>query len=882
MKPPPTKKARPAVHTADSVRQIVAQAMLSDDAACATLLESVVGFEKEILDGLIVVLKTFSASKVTLNDPITKVLRKYFALIGVETATERYKQFHDCILNNLGTEYVSNFVSMICCLLRFCNILRYDKLRQEVVSSFPTVIRMLWKNNSRGEACSSARLFVELLLCMECYHGQEYCSDIWFERVLTKEMERFPFFAAVSAIMSSRERNEEIVSLSSLQELNDGHEHVSLRLQMNDLLLSHLSSFCSRCSVEQMRTFVEFLLRHSLAENSLAKVMEKLRDSSKAITNNVMDLLIADTIINLSVEQISAMNKEFDPSIFSSLDTSCNIHTLEQQQTSHSDEISKKFGACLSRILKMKPPSRKEVTEILDSLVSAYCSLPLHLAPPHFMPKYLIFSILFSNIFQSIGNKIFASCLGVIEKLTRGIRILPLKTALLRKLCDSWLVFVEESSVSGFCRDIANALSGIFALSRSDTASKLCPALDILENFNQETCSRSKTVSLYILFASTDWEKLAEDKKENAAVLEKIRSHYASMLSSVNWKDSESMQCCSEQCSLILSCWDSVPRSVRPVLMKSLINRKDVKILRKLTTRIIEGKVEAGKILMKEAFDFHLKYIPLLSEGQHSLDDVLDYNSLVIMLRAGISVDVALTQMSTEKVKDILSLCLSNEKVADEMLNLVELLISSKLKDVEDELLVSLSVIYEKCAGEYHAKLLSAAAQALEMYGHTEKERDVVSLCFSMLSVLKIIGSNFDRIRSVQRVLDSAMRYAHPSVNNDQCSVFAQLFIKVFKAVQEFITSGIGKAEEVDELVHGLNSIAHALTLHKIYYTRIVGTIISAVICQVNELEFVMYKLHSISDKHNASMLATNLPPSERLQYKRLFSTLKRSKKLVT
>ncbi|VDK71694.1 unnamed protein product [Cylicostephanus goldi] len=106
MKPPPTKKARPAVHTAESVRQTVAQAMLSDDAACATLLESVAGFEKEILDGLVEVLKAFSASKVTLDGPIVKILRKYFALIGVETATERYKQFHDCILNNLGREYV--------------------------------------------------------------------------------------------------------------------------------------------------------------------------------------------------------------------------------------------------------------------------------------------------------------------------------------------------------------------------------------------------------------------------------------------------------------------------------------------------------------------------------------------------------------------------------------------------------------------------------------------------------------------------------------------------------------------------------------------------------------------------------------------------------
>ncbi|VDK69447.1 unnamed protein product [Cylicostephanus goldi] len=208
--------------------------------------------------------------------------------------------------------------------------------------------------------------------------------------------------------------------------------------------------------------------------------------------------------------------------------------------------------------------------------------------------------------------------------------------------------------------------------------------------------------------------------------------------------------------------------------MKSLIDRKDVKILRRLTARIIEGKVEAPKSLMEAAFEFHLKYVPLLSEGQHSLDDVLDYNSLVTMLRAGISVDAALTQLSAEKVKDILSLGLAIENIPDEILNLIGLLISSKLKDVEEELLVSIAAIFEKCvSGGYRAKLLLVAAQALEMFGHTDKERDVVSLCFSMLSVMEITGSDFECIRSVQRVLDNAMRYAHPSVNNDQCSVFA-------------------------------------------------------------------------------------------------------------
>ncbi|VDM65378.1 unnamed protein product [Strongylus vulgaris] len=156
-----------------------------------------------------------------------------------------------------------------------------------------------------------------------------------------------------------------------------------------------------------------------------------------------------------------------------------------------------------------------------------------------------------------------------------------------------------------------------------------------------------------------------------------------------------------------------------------------------------------------------------------------------------------------------------------EVLAVAAVLIPLKLKSVEDDCLASLAAAFEQCAHTSNYTLLSIAADALEAYGHTDKERDVVHLCFSLLSVMPLTDSDFKSIRGFQKVLDNAMRYAHPSVNNDQCSVFAQLFIKVFKAVEKFLTRQCGVAEEVDELVHGLNSLAHALTFHEIYYSRV-------------------------------------------------------------
>ncbi|KAL6742878.1 hypothetical protein Aduo_015977 [Ancylostoma duodenale] len=657
MKPPPPKKARAAGATEDGVRQIVAQALLSDDASCAALLERLNGFEKEIFDALMTILRTFSASKVNLHGPISKILKKYFAVIGVGTAAERFNELCDAVLHNIGTDYAPSFVFLLCQFINFCNIVRFDKLCRDVVAKLPGVIRTLWKSGLTSEACATSRLFMELLLSISCYHGDESFLDVWFEQVLTEELKRCPYCAVLSILLNSQNSHSFVdsVDFSDIQELSNEGGHSSPRAQMTDLILTYLPSLHGRCTERQLRTAVDFVLRHGFETNNVSFTIGKLINSAGAVADDTLVCqLVADSLIRLVLEQLSASAA----------------------------------------------------------------------------------AMLFANVFKN-DDKLFAVCIRKMNALARTEHTaLPSPaSSLIEAFFDDCLNSLEGlSNVAEIWRDVAAALLTFVVPIKEkftdDLPHRLCPVLDFVD-----------------APASYSWA----------------------------WRD-----------------------------------------VVRLSKRIIVGKVEMDKAVLECALNFYLKYIPSLTEGARQLEEMLNWEALLSLQRAGVSLDVALAQLPAEKA-----------------------------------------------------------------FGHTDVERDVVNLCFALASVQSLSSPDFTHVRSVQRVLDNAIRYAHPSVNNDQCAVFAQLLIKVFKAVQHFIINQCGTAEQVDELVHGLHSLTHALTIHKMYYSRIVGAILSAVIYQLEEIEFSLYKLHSISDKHSASLLATNLPPSERLLYKRVFTSLKRTRKLI-
>ncbi|EYB92783.1 hypothetical protein Y032_0190g1262 [Ancylostoma ceylanicum] len=884
MKPPPPKKARALGASDDGIRQIVAQALLSDDASCAALLERLNGFEKEVFDALMTILRTFSASKVNLHGPISKILKKYFAVIGVGTASERFNELCDAVLHNVGTEYAASFVFLLCQFINFCNILRYDKLCRDVIGKLPSVIRTLWTNGLRAEACLTSRLFVELLLSVSCYHGDESFLEVWFEQVLTEELKRCPYFAVLSHLLISQNRHPFVdsINFADLQELPREGEHLSLRTQVADLILTYLPSLHSRCTERQLQAALDFVLRHGFETKNVSCAVGKLIDCAGAMADDTLICqLAADSIIRLILEQLSAST------------SGCSLSIVQHQQAPEkakqriSEDLSSSIYSFLDRSLKKKSAFKTNVRQAVEPLVDAFCILPLRSTAGSSVRHYLAATVLFANIFKSDG-KLFPVCIRKMIAFARSDEntiLSPAASSLIEAFLDICLDALEGLSIAAeIWRDVATAWS-IFAVSIKgkdvdDIPHRLCPVLDFMESSAPYTWAWRDVVRLSVLFTFTKWELLEGEEEQQRMISEKIRTLISSAMASVVWKDEDGVRRGSERWSILFSCWEYIPRGVRIPIMKRLLNEKNLDFLRKLSRRIIVGKVEVDRVVLESALNFYLKYIPSLIEEPRQLEEILDWNALLYLQRAGVSLDVALAHLSVGKVVELLRFCSANVDHPHDTLHIVARMLSSRLKIVAGDILESLASIFDKCVADGNVQLLSVAANALEVsylpisliysfilehepaspvFGHTDVERDVTNLCFALVSVQSLNSPDFTHLRSVQRVLDNAIRYAHPSVNNDQCAVFSQFLIKVFKAVQNFITNQYGTAEQVDELVHGLHSLAHALTIHKIYYSRIVGTILSAVMYQLEEIEFALYKLHSISDKHRLLLMLASL-----------------------
>ncbi|KAK6753545.1 hypothetical protein RB195_012875 [Necator americanus] len=888
--PPSSKRLRYAEQSADEVRRTVAQALLSDDTACAALLEDLVGLEEKVVDALMTLLKTLNPSEVNLSGPISNTLRKYFALIGVSTATERFKELYNVIESGNGAEYVSNFAILMCQLVRFSNVIQYDKLLQEVITRLPSIISTLWGNGFKTDACTTSRLFAELLLATRSYRAEERVKDLWFEQVITKDTRRCPYFATLSLLLSSDNRKhiDDLVEASALQKLPTSERgNMCLRTQMSDVILCYFSSLYNRCSRRQMEVFLDFVLLHGFEMRKISNVIEELMHCIDKMANDVPAYqLMANSIMRLLLKHMFATNSE--PFLDDYLDFLRNIQHCEGDEKKSSEHL-KNIAHFLDHVVKNKWAPAFSVSPAVKSLVSAFFGLPLQFSSEPSRGYYLAAAFLLINVFKSSDDALFKAGIRMIRDLIRGIESnvsLNAEFSTLELFFNNCLYFLKGlPNGDATWKDVASILC-VVVTSNTDKSDAFyhCPALTYMEH-SRKDFSWAQVVSLSVLFMSTRWKELlkcSKHDKQQLKIVKKIRLLLSTMLSTVPWDDKEQVRSVSEQLCILYVYWDFIPRSVRPSVMKKLLTEEDVKLLSKLTTRIISGKIGVEKKVLESAINFYLKYIPILCEGIRPLEEVLGYDSLVCLLRSGVSLDVILAQFSVEKVMELLRFCSTNVEHPQENLNIITFLISSKLKDVAGDALAPLASTFENYMQIGDGKdLLLLAANALEIFAHTDIERDVVDLCFSFLSVQPLPGTDFERIRCVQKVLDSAIRYAHPSVNNDQCAVFVQQLIKVFNAVRHFIIHHCGTAEETEELVHGLNSLAHAITLHRIYYSRIVGAMVSAVIYPQNDLEFAVYKLHDISDKHSASMLATNLPPAERLQYKRIFTSLKKARKLI-
>ncbi|VDM60879.1 unnamed protein product [Angiostrongylus costaricensis] len=538
-------------------------------------------------------------------------------------------------------------------------------------------------------------------------------------------------------------------------------------------------------------------------------VISKGVNASKIYLRGPFSKVIREHFTLIGVATAIDRLKEFHGFIVDSVDSKCvrfNYPSLRMTSTNENcDEVAEArtmgrhpYMATLSMLLdfsdsdisdriielialqELPAHERKEAADLIVSFLPSYCSrcsnkqLQIFLEfviSEHSEEKTVCFER-YSEVFSESVRKYFEHGIETKWKI------------------DEVLSSSEESLLNAFLSIPVQSLSPFAAEQYVVVAAMLASRTQFTHEklFSSSIHVLGLLIRFSALLVTTKWEALSKSPEEvQTEILGKIRNKYlCEILHSIDWKNADRVQPSAER-------W--------------------------LTSSIIAGEFNFEKIVVDRALTFQLKYLPFVYEGARNLENIIDWKVLLYLQRVGISLDVPISILSTERVLELLATCSSELEITNETLSIVAKLISPRLKSVATTCLVLLASIFERA--ENCIELLSCAASALESFGHTDVERDIVVLCLSIASSQPLNDAVYNHIRGVQKVIQNAMLYAHHAVNNDQCALFAQLFVKVTKAVQRFIINKLGTAEQVDELIHALNSLAHNIIQHKVYYSRV-------------------------------------------------------------
>ncbi|WKY09226.1 hypothetical protein Q1695_001969 [Nippostrongylus brasiliensis] len=869
-----------------ALQQTVMQALLSDDKSCAALLSKLSGFEKEIVDALVVALKTFKDFKYSLSPSMLKVVADHFAAVGVGTTIERFNEFQN-LLNEVGDEYVSNFAFLLEKLINHCQLLRHEKLFHEMCSRLPETISVLWKKNRRVEACRIARLYLETTLAAGCYRSESF-PKLYFEEAITKKMKSCPYMKALTILQSPSVSGAVVIDSEELQDLPSSEiEPLCMRSQMADLVLTFLPSFCTHCGRKELKTLLHFLVLEYSRTNKISSLIRDVTRVTRPLTgDSAVWCLIFENLVQLLVDDLPPASAD-DDSLVNLLRSSL-LAVLSMEESERSDiKLAKPIKRYFMRV--------KEKNKVFgisgESVIGALSELPSRAIRGSSSIQYSIVMLICASVSQSINSLLFATNVRILADLVSQADVrMFLKRASFVELIDFnlWIQSLEKADMSANWRYLVSFMSGLFGENENDSIAeeneseedRLCPALEIFQAEDTECWSWQHVTRFMVLLSTTKWNKFLKcPEKNQGEVLAKIRNLYvAPMVSAAQWKDKDHVKSFAERWSVLFTCWEVIPRECRQPLMRKLLWDDEIKSIRKFSYRVLNGKYDLDKTIVDRAVTFQLKYLSGLTDGKYGIDSIIDWSVLVYQQSIGVPVSAMVSQLSVEKALELLS-NLSEMEVTEDVLAVLKQLISTSLKDHVNDVMGAILPILENA--EMFSRLMDCVISLIEVFSQTPAEHDIVTLCLSMISVRALDMTDSDKILCLQRVLQSTMHYAPSAVNNDQVAIFAQLFAKMLNAVQYFVMSKCGTPEQTEMLVHGANKLAHMVVQKERYFSRVVGSILAQVIKHYDKTLVAVLKLQTINDKFSSSMMATSLPPAERLQYKRAFQMFKNSMKPV-
>ncbi|KHN76007.1 hypothetical protein Tcan_18213 [Toxocara canis] len=168
-------------------------------------------------------------------------------------------------------------------------------------------------------------------------------------------------------------------------------------------------------------------------------------------------------------------------------------------------------------------------------------------------------------------------------------------------------------------------------------------------------------------------------------------------------------------------------------------------------------------------------------------------------------------------------------------------------------------------------------------------ERRLLSLTLSFISVslpsldkADMIDDKYGELLiEISDTLSDCLRWCSSSVTEDQCALYAQLFVRAFRAVGLYALSSSFNAQLMVRNAHAISSVAYAIASHRTHFARIAPFIISECLSGVKYAPLAVHHLFGICDRYSIALLSTNLPPAQKRHFAQVYSSFYKANELT-
>ncbi|VDN03599.1 unnamed protein product [Thelazia callipaeda] len=837
-----------------------------------------------------------------LSEVFLTYLKKEFVTMSTLSAFNNAKRWIEYISNNASG--IRNHCLLLKQLVRCTNLLQNQQLISLLCEALPLTYQKLCDRNQYFMASTIAEILLYVIVISASYCDQ--CDlnalwSIWCKLRSTKECVGLAHFHLCTVLVSisldlDYSHHMQLFVESSIHDLEEDEDFaLNHKKQFFILLEANLGPVLTRCQLNQREQLLNILIAYTVEDNSLLSLVRKVFSHSELLNTHsqILQQFIGCLLLNLS----SSVNES-------------------SQQNENVKEWIEKSGAALLKELENHQNEIEFWKTMITSIPVPYHNL---ITGKNF---HQIIQVIYHNDFPftalSTSCQVAVFCLSisllscipseifdlVMEKVLSVMRYQPKLFRDLLSSCDVKImkkyikIFLCYGYSSPFSENAQNLVKELL-LSSSDhnvlftkcdavlkkTARKLSveerhyfikPVCDAVSEFSDKvTAERYNSYRIYIekvfVFLNemvspfncsgpTKWPIL-KTALSLLQVLRDIRSMGVITNEEGVQYVTEHIETADEICKNI---WKD------PENLVKLGKAKPDQLL-ELSKMSVDWMVKKGKVkrLLSSKYSKNFEFydeatmnniISSSSEVQASLHPLCSLKTLLHSFPDGMPaiqkfpVYYALVKQTDESKRKLLL---------------------TSLNDV-------LEVVTSYTENNYLTVIRFLQLILPIVTGH-EYEKNFITFCLTALVInVTKLTADFVALSSALSLLLDCLRFGAQSVINDQCSLYAKLFVTLTRAVQKYAKDTLSADSEITRhLSYKLAKIAHMMMKFERSFSRIAPFILSECLEDAKYVPLALFWIFSMCDDHSIALLTTNLPPLQKARLAHLSLHFSKIKKAV-